>query len=99
MRDFINMAQGKTSPGYLDAPMLWFVHHHITDPEGWKSEVTGGMADTISKKCNNPSDVKAMLFEKGYGVALSLILGENDACCLWSAPEGTTKEVSHSSVI
>jgi len=90
-RSVINSANGR-NPGYLDAPMLWFVHHHVTDAEGW-AKTMDNLATKISK-CENPSDVKGVEFEEGYGCPFSLMLGEKDVVCLWSAPEGTTREVS-----
>jgi len=88
-RSVINSANGR-NPGYLDAPMLWFVHHHVTDAEGW-AKTMDNLATKISK-CENPSDVKGVEFEEGYGCPFSLMLGEKDVVCLWSAPEGTTRE-------
>ena len=37
-----------------------------------------------------------MVYERGYGAALSLFLGENDTRGLWSAPEEMTQVASHS---
>ena len=42
MRDMINAAQGRESPGYLDKSMFWMTHHKITDMEGWDSKVMEG---------------------------------------------------------
>ena len=90
VRDFINVAQGRTATGYLDAPMLWLEHHHITGPENWKT-FTREIVDYINKKCNTPSDCINM-FTKGYACPLTLSLGEMDAVCLGSSPAATTKE-------
>ena len=41
MRDMINAAQGRESPGYLDRPMFWMTHHKITDKKGWEKVMEG----------------------------------------------------------
>lgn len=108
-RENINIARGNPSPGFLDAPTLWYVHHHVTDAEGWKEKVTGKMIEG-GKACTTPSDFGG-LFEQGYNGCLTLFLDNGDAICGWSAPkdnkvkdyqamvdrftEGTSKNVPH----
>lgn len=89
--DFINAAQGRQSPGYLDAPTLWMIHHHIIDHQGylaWKASI----ADKINKTCTTPSDCQT-IFPAGRKCCLTLFFTGNDMVCFDSTPEGLTPEV------
>jgi hypothetical protein len=89
LREFINMAQGRGTVGFRDAPAVWYVHHHVTDKDAWDN-VSGGIIANGSKLAT-PSEMQGG-FEEGYGGAMTCFLGEKDAMCLWSTPEDVTQE-------
>jgi hypothetical protein len=92
-RDFINAAQGRQSPGYLDDTNLWMVHHHFDNRQAWEKDV----ADQINNTCNTPSDCQSIF--KVEKCCLTLFFTNNDAVGFNSFPEGFTMEdaqkVSH----
>ena len=83
--DFINTAQGRQSPGYLDAPTVWMVHHHIIDRQGF-SGLNASIADKINK-CSTPSDCQT-IFPVGHKCCLTLFFTGNDMVCFDTTPEG-----------
>lgn len=85
-RDFINAAQGRLSPGYLDDTNLWMVHHHFDNRQAWEKDV----ADQINKTCNTPSDCQSIF--KVEKCCLTLFFTNNDAVGFNSFPEGFTME-------
>ncbi|EED96591.1 predicted protein [Thalassiosira pseudonana CCMP1335] len=91
LRDFINTAQGRNSPGFLDASMLWMCHHHVTDASKWDG-VSERLIKTINEKCTTPSDCKT-LFNPGCGSPLTLFFsGGSDAVCFEATPAGYKME-------
>ncbi len=90
LSDFINAAQGRESPGYLDAPTLWMTHHHIIDSQGF-SDLNASIADKINKTCTTPSDCQKV-FPAGQKCCLTLFFTGNDMVCFGSAPEGFTHD-------
>ena len=90
LSDLINASQGRQSPGYLDAPMLWMTHHHIIDRQGF-SDLNASIADKINKTCTTPSDCQN-IFPAGHKCCLTLFFTGNDMVCLDSTPEGFTQE-------
>mmetsp|Transcript_17787 Transcript_17787/g.26985 ORF Transcript_17787/g.26985 Transcript_17787/m.26985 type:complete len:273 (-) Transcript_17787:188-1006(-) len=86
--DLINAAQGRQSPGYLDAPKVWLTHHCILDREGF-SALNASIADKINKICTTPSDCQT-IFPAGHKCCLTLFFTGNDMVCFESTPEGVT---------
>mmetsp|Transcript_18916 Transcript_18916/g.28531 ORF Transcript_18916/g.28531 Transcript_18916/m.28531 type:complete len:273 (+) Transcript_18916:91-909(+) len=86
--DLINAAQGRHSPGYLDAPKVWLTHHCILDREGF-SALNASIADKINKTCTTPSDCQT-IFPAGHKCCLTLFFTGNDMVCFESTPEGVT---------
>jgi len=95
--DFINAAQGRQSPGYLDAPKVWMFHHEILDREGF-SDWIASIADKINKTCTTPSDCQTV-FPAGHTCCLTLFFTGNDMVCFDSAPEGFKEDVRRVSQI
>ena len=91
LSDFINAAQGRQSPGYLDAPMLWMTHHHIVDRQGF-SDLNASIADKINKTCTTPSDCQSIFPAGTFKCCLSLFFTSNDMVCFDSTPEGFTQD-------
>ncbi len=91
LSDFINAAQGRNSPGYLDAPTLWMCHHNILDRQDWEKDMNTRITDQINKTCTTPSDCQT-IFPAGYRCCLSLFFTSSNMVCFDSTPEGFTKE-------